>query len=285
MAERSRNKELSVGVDDDRLVVAERLRITFQRTLRIPDDGNAYPLPPGLGPFPIRRNGAAFVIPMYQREALWISFEGPGWKPAAVKIGIGGVDALTGAAWDETLRDDPQNYLVMPDQPWIDGINSGSGTIRQFVAMPLGHGYTVEGQLTGEERTGGLQLVVFDPKPGRFPDAEPEKPPVIEGPMAFESVDMGLGAGGTMTQKLYPDAHGLDTWDPTRSISIAIRIVNTHDWHALTGESPPPTPIDAEAYAQAGLPWFALYDEAKGDLAAAEPLARVRSVDSIDKSR
>ena len=32
-----------------------RLDIEFQRTLRIPDDGNTYPLPPGLGSFPIYR--------------------------------------------------------------------------------------------------------------------------------------------------------------------------------------------------------------------------------------
>src|SRR5687767_12804574 len=30
------------------------LHITFQRTLRIPDDDKTYPLPPGLGEFPLR---------------------------------------------------------------------------------------------------------------------------------------------------------------------------------------------------------------------------------------
>ena len=30
------------------------LKIEFQRTLRIPDDGKHYPLPPGLGHFPLR---------------------------------------------------------------------------------------------------------------------------------------------------------------------------------------------------------------------------------------
>jgi hypothetical protein len=274
MARQTRSATLSVRVDEDRLVVAEKLRIAFQRTLRIPDDGQTYPLPPGLGPFPIRRDGDAFLIPMYQREALWLSFEGPWWKPCAVKIGIGGIDALTGAAWDEELRDDPQNYLVAPDQPWIDGINSGTGTIRQFVAMPLGHGYTVEGQLTGEEKVGGLQLVVFDAKPGRFPDAEPP----LESPTHLEAFagGMGIGAGGTMTQKIYPDAHGLDTWDPSASVSIDVRIVNASEW-----KPPPPTPVDAEAYTRAGLPWFKLYDEEKGDLAASERLARVRSIDKV----
>ena len=65
--------------------------------------------------------------------------------------------------------------MVVPDQMWLDGINSGKkGIIKQFVAMPLGMGYTVEGQVTGEEIHGGLQLCVFEPKSGRFPDAEPQ---------------------------------------------------------------------------------------------------------------
>ena len=33
---------------------AARLEIAFQRTLRIPDDDREYPLPPGLGHFPLR---------------------------------------------------------------------------------------------------------------------------------------------------------------------------------------------------------------------------------------
>ncbi len=31
-----------------------RLSLNVQRTLRIPDDGRDYPLPPGLGAFPLR---------------------------------------------------------------------------------------------------------------------------------------------------------------------------------------------------------------------------------------
>ena len=31
-----------------------QLTIDFQRTLRIPDDGKDYPLPPGLGQFPMK---------------------------------------------------------------------------------------------------------------------------------------------------------------------------------------------------------------------------------------
>ena len=64
-------------------------RIEFQRTLRIPDDNKTYPLPPSLGTFDIvkaqdfinsdglpsnwkKRKGV--IIPMWQKEAMWISF-------------------------------------------------------------------------------------------------------------------------------------------------------------------------------------------------------------------
>jgi len=182
----------SIANKHDSIHLGRGLRVQFQRTLRIPDDGKTYPLPPGFGAFPVRRvddyldrvpdewrdRGGVFV-PMYQREAMWILFQGEHWKPRAVKIGIGKVCAITGERWSESLakqrgRGAPQNYVVTPPQPWLDGICSGRGTIRQFVAMPLGMGYTVEGQVTGEERFGGIQLKVFEPRPGRFPDRPPQ---------------------------------------------------------------------------------------------------------------
>ena len=43
----------SVGVRDGMLRLGDHLTLSFQRTLRIPDDGSTYPLPPGLGAFPI----------------------------------------------------------------------------------------------------------------------------------------------------------------------------------------------------------------------------------------
>ena len=66
------------------------------------------------------------------------------WRPNALKVAVGKVNAVSGQPWSERLkpedRDGNQDYLVVPEQPWLDGINSGDGTIRQFVAMPLGDG-------------------------------------------------------------------------------------------------------------------------------------------------
>ena len=83
---------------------------------------------------------------------------------------MGGINVISGEPPHNGLKADPQDYIVCPDQPWLDGINTGHGSIRQFVAMPLGKGYTVEAALTGTEKFGGIQLTVFEPKPGRFPD-------------------------------------------------------------------------------------------------------------------
>ena len=57
---------------------------------------------------------------------------------------------------------------MLPKQPWLDGYCVEKGVIRQFVAMPLGEGYTVEEQLTGAAQHGGLQIVAYPMKRERY---------------------------------------------------------------------------------------------------------------------
>jgi hypothetical protein len=281
-----------VKVENQRLFLGEDFSISFQRTLRIPDDGRTYPLPPGLGALPLarvedfqdrvppewRRQGGVF-IPLYQREAFWLGFQCPRERPRAVKVGVGGVNAVSGGDWDEALHADPQDYLVCPDQPWIDGIQAGGGTIRQFVAVPLGQGYSVEAQVTGRE-IGGLQLLAFAPRPGWVP------PPAPAAEGAYHGLEsLGVGAGGRMTQKLYPDPYGFEVWDPETRQGVHVHIVNSDQYREVTGSAPPPTPIDAATYTRFGLPWFALYDESRGTLPESERLTGVRSVREVDAAR
>lgn len=162
----------SVRLDGNALDLGEGVRIRFIRTLRLPESGT-HALPPGLGEFPLRRVAdypdtappewlakGGVMLPVYLREAMWLSFGGTR-EPAALQVGVGKVCAVSGERWTGRLGLDPQNYVVLPRQPWLDGINSGDGTVRQFVAVPLGLGATVEGQVTGEETTGGVQLQAF----------------------------------------------------------------------------------------------------------------------------
>lgn len=289
---------LDVTLQNSILRIGPHFRLSFQRTLRIPDDGKSYPLPPGLGRFPVlrvadfadrvpetwRKRGGVF-IPMYQREALWLLFECSYWRAVAVQVGIGGIDAITGKRWRGKLNKTRQNYVVCPDQPWLDGINAGDGFIRQFVAMPLGMGYTVEGQITGKEKLGGIQIRVVEPKPGRFPDESPWRQDGLlfcEGPPACHEAGMGLGAGGRMRRKIYPDQYGWETWDEENAGRVHVHIANSMVFRDITGMAPPPTPVSARLYTEYGLPWFDLYDQDQGDVEASEELAGVAPVGAID---
>lgn len=283
---------MTVQIHNGSVLLLRDLEVTFQRTLRIPDDGRTYPLPPGLGAFPLRRvhdyatrvppawleHGGVF-LPMYQREAMWLNFNGP---PHALKVGIGKVCAISGERWRDGLRSDPQDYVVTGEQPWLDGIAAGRGIIRQFVAMPLGGGYTVEAQLTGEEKHGGIQLQAYPAKPGRIPAHSFDDLDCCAPASCFERGEMGLAAGGRMHQKIYPDAYGVDVWDLAKRERSFVHIVNSERWRAITGEDPPATPVSAKTYSDAGLPWFALYDEHAPTIAPTPKLAGVKSIKEIE---
>ncbi len=257
--------------------------MAFQRTLRVPEGDGEHPLPPGLGRLPVVLLDGRLLVPLRQGEALWLAFDGEGWPPNAVQVAVGGVNAVSGGPFGEGLRDDPQNYLVTPDQPWLDGINSGDGTVRQFVAVPLGSGASVEGQVTGTEERGGLQLRVFDAKPGRFgSEPPPPDPASFFRPMASASAGgMGLGAGGRLRQRVPPDPYGLDTWDQDQSGEIEIEIVNSEEFQRLTRCQAPPSPVSAQLYTEYGLPWFELYDVDVGDLTPPAALAGVKGVEEL----
>jgi hypothetical protein len=289
---------LPVRVQRDSIAIGRHCRITFQRTLRIPDDGKIYPLPPGLGAFPVRRvaeyagkvpeswrrHGGVF-IPMYQREALWLNLDGASWRPGALKVGVGKVNAISGQPLTTGLSKGKQDYIVIPDQPWLDGIKNARGQVRQFVAMPLGMGYTVEGEVTGEEEFGGMQIIVYDPKPGRFPDRPPRmvsRDRMMACACCAPAPDMGIAAGGRIDQNIIPDAYGRETWDPENYGRVYVHIVNSMMYREITGEEPPATPVSARSYAEHGYPWFALYDEGKGDVEGGEVLAGIASVKEKD---
>lgn len=159
------------------------LAISFHRTIRVPDNAQVSQLPPSLGSFPLYKihdyasrlpkdmvdKGGVF-FPMYQKEAMWIKFESD--APFMIKIYCGGVNAISGEHSNEDADtkqrnseliregESMQDYIVVPSQPWLDGVAVKPSVVQQFVAMPMGHGYSVEAQLTGKEVVGGIQFEV-----------------------------------------------------------------------------------------------------------------------------
>ena len=271
----------------DTIPLSTTCGVTLHRTLRIPDDGSEHPLPPSLGTMTAYAAGPGeYVVPMRRAEALWLEFRAPWWRPHALKVGIGGIDAISGETFADALTGDPQDYVVVPDQPWLDGINAGDRFIRQFVAVPLGEGLTVEGQLTGAEQDGGLTLTLFAPRPERFPDEEPDDVVRVTGvEMMACAAPMGLGASGRMRQEIYADDHGIATWDPAPAARARIDLVDALAFEALTGVAAPPPVVDAATYTQFGLPWFDVIDATGRDIAAAERLREVRSIADLERRR
>ena len=306
--------DAGVRIDGNTLRLPGGVAVRFVRTLRLPETGT-HPLPPGLGEFPVRRVSdygdrvpeawrarGGVMLPVYLREAMWLSFAGT-TEPAALQVGVGKVCAVSGRPWSDRLSRDPQNYLVLPRQPWLDGINSGKGTVRQFVAVPLGLGATVEGQVTGEETWGGVQLQTFPlnarelsrwqeeerrraertrafPQAAGYGAAMPmaASAPAARAAAPRKAAAMGLGVGGSMRQEVYQDDRPLKDWSDEPAGRVFVHLVTPPEWRRITGEAPPPSPVDRAAYTRAGLPWFDYYDQDAEDLAPTDTLEGVKPV-------
>jgi hypothetical protein len=293
-------------LDDDRLVFRfpeidedASFEIDFQRTLRIPDTDRDYPLPPGFGRFPLehvedhpalpehtRRRGGV-LLPMWQAEAMWLNFNHRGEKlPVAVKVAAGKINAVTGEPWTTPLNRDPQDYVVCPEQPWLDGFAVEPGVIRQFVAMPLGVGYSAEEQLTGQAEWGGLQISVTPMKQDvwermKRPQFQADAASLSEVCMSYACEEMGLGAGGRMRQRIEADVHKLDHWDQRATQRVFVTFWHASYWQPLTGRPAPTHPPLARDYAAAGLPWFEHYGRGGEAATGSDRLRGLRSVASV----
>ena len=305
------------------------LRVGFQRTCRVPYN-KLNKLPANLGSFPVYKvskfeskgihdkvdwDKDDYFMPMYQCEALWLNFDGYSARtkgPYATMIGSGNINAITGKQMEEFKLEYPQNYVVVPPQPWIDGWKDNDGKVYQFVAAELGSGETVEGQITGEETVGGIQISVFKGKEGKnlIPESTPwhfptsgdwpyPSPPIVwprwrrRGPLvkyhALSAISdrteslgsissMGLGRGGEIKQKIYDDPYGLDVWEEEPLETRTVHIVNSKDFKELTGKSPPITPVTYEQYQRRGYPWFDTWDQELEDVLGSDVFSKLKPV-------
>lgn len=297
-----------------------RLTLGFQRTLRIPDNDKEYPLPPGLGNFPLRHvddfagnltpdwsKRGGVMLPMYQSEAMWLNFDDRivadrgARYPFAIKVAAGKINAVTGDTWTDGIRRHPQDYMVVPRQPWLDGYCVAEGVIRQFVAMPLGAGYSAEEQVTGDAEHGGVQIAVCPMRrevfERRFPRVERDArfadglyqmvaASALDSPEAAPpGATMGLAPGGRMRQEIYDDPFDLDDWDQHQMRRCFVHLANSMVWRAITGENPPTTPLTAKEYTRAGFPWFDYYAEGAKVRSGSKILGMLKSVAQRGKEK
>lgn len=224
-------------------------------------------------------------------------------------VGAGMVNAITGERITATLSN-TQNYVVCPPQPWLDGFKPTAGEkVFQFVAAQLGSGETAEEQILGTAEFGGIQFGLFKPKialisantiheyalsavaspaPRMYRSAGMTGQSVssFSAGQSFAGLDarsMGLGAGGSIRQKIYPDPYlnGRDVnevWHAEPSDKGYIYIVHANDFKSITGKDAPASPITYKTYQEQHLPWFGLPDGEWDDTKGGEAINNLKPV-------
>jgi hypothetical protein len=96
---------------------------------------------------------------------------------------------------------------------------------------------------------------------------------------------MGIAPGGLIKQCIIGDKHPSSAWDSERTVMFNVQILNSELFHAVTGKSPPKSPISAKTYAQHGLPFYKIYEEKSSIMGNFQNLKSITELDDIkDKS-
>jgi len=196
-------------------------------------------------------------VPMYRREALRLAFGGVSWKPNAVQIGLGGANVLSGEPLDAGLHDTPQNYIIAPNQPWLFGMRNKDGG-----------GYIPHSQF---HILNTIEVVLYDPMPGIFPNEPPHQQTWPDDSLFEESVQpyrLGGQDEGHDPQfairsphSAIVDPYGPETWEREPCGRVDVHLVGIEQYRQITGHEPPHTPVTADTYSAAGLPWLESYEE------------------------
>ncbi|KAI1207588.1 uncharacterized protein F4807DRAFT_172086 [Annulohypoxylon truncatum] len=93
---------------------------------------------------------------------------------------------------------------------------------------------------------------------------------------------MEIAVGGKIEQNIVEDDTDPTRWMKDQTITVPVQILNSTAYRRVTGEDPPPSPIDASTYAEAGLPFFELWEEPSS---VAGDFEGVKSVNQIEQDR
>jgi hypothetical protein len=236
------------------IAVNGRFFVSFQRAQCLTDHQVPHLPPSSLGALPVYRireempsvprdrlESVGILVPIVPGEAFWLGLRGSAWSPNAVKVEIGGQDAISGLSWREGLHEDPQNYVVCPAQLSVDGIYSKGGIVRQFVPVTN----VKESENLAKTNASKMRIEVFNPRDSRsgvesqtFAHLQPE---------ALHSGErVEIRGGSQISQKITTDPHGLEFWDQAKSLSIFVQWVDPQQYRLITGkESPAPASENA----------------------------------------
>ena len=97
--------------------------------------------------------------------------------------------------------------------------------------------------------------------------------------------DMGIAAGGQISQNIVPDTRSRREWNLTLARTLDIQILNSVAFEACTGMLTPQTPIDADTYIKAGLPFFKIHEEGEATVGGGGFDVEIETVGQIDAGK
>ena len=296
-----------IKLDNEKLIIRfpeiadnAGVNIDFQRTLRIPEDGHQYLIPAGLGKFPLRftehselgANGLpTILVPMLQCEALWLNFTSEMSNgislPVALKVSVGQTNAITGLRLSDGLCQRPQNYLIVPEQRWLDGYNSGNDTVRQFLPSALRTGYGVDEQAGTKSQALMVLIEAFTLTRKHYENFVEEHArkatPDIAGLLkrhghGVNRAELGFSMGTSICLEIFDDKFGVDVWDlNTRKVCL-VELANSQEWVFITKEEPPQSPVSARHYREASLKWSDYFEDDRKAIECAKNLGEIQCV-------
>ena len=96
---------------------------------------------------------------------------------------------------------------------------------------------------------------------------------------------MSLGVGGMIKQAILRDPHPSSAWDSDNTAMFNIQLLSANVFEQVTGFAPPPSPVTAETYAAASLPFYEIKGEegqgVKGVFSSV--FSDIKSVRQLDK--
>lgn len=184
----------------------------------------------GYGVLPIATDGGTALVPVPDDEAFWLGLEAD--MPVALRPAICAPDTLdlvTGLPAAPGLRSEPQNYVVVPPQQWLEGLSlPDRRCARQLVKRSASAHHAVVEELRFEVY---LPRVAYRARPQHA---------------AASSI--GCEQRGHLPHAVHLDPYGVDYWRLVADVTSRVRIASSDEFTRLTG-APGPEPLDtAKAY-------------------------------------
>jgi hypothetical protein len=174
------------------------------------------------------------LVPVDERESLWLGFENPHVPPVAVRVIIESptaIDALTGVAPIDVFAAEPQNYIVTPLQAWLEGVQVTDACAMQFVRVA-----DADNQMTVHQ----FLFVAASLAPAAL-----SRTNRVDSDSSKQHGVPRCDRSGHVAQQIARDPWGVDEWSASRSFST-VRLVSPETFSDMTGH-PRLAPLDPRA--------------------------------------